>query len=547
MADLFKILAADKLAPEGLQYIEDQPDAILVNKPEITEDELAKIAGDHDGMIVRSGVQVTAKVMENPGKLKVIARAGVGVDNIDLQAATAKGILVLNSAEASTISTAEHAFTLLMALCRNVGPAHLAMANGKWDRSNFTGITLSGKTLGVVGFGRIGQTVAARAMAFDMSVIAYDPFINAQTMMDGKVKMYSQFTDILPHADILSFHVPMTDETRGMLNDETFALCRKGVRVVNAARGGIVDEQAILKALDSGQCAGVALDVYTSEPPPADSPLRNHPLILTTPHLGASTKEGQQAVSIVAADSLLAYLRGEGVRGAVNAGGYRVDLDAAQTRFVDLADRMATLLKPICTRGIAQVDIELIGNNLKAAAGTIERTVLIGLLKGNLDVPLNVINIMQLAEQRGITVRCSMIDAAPQQHNQITIDVQGPAGSVTDKTHPADHTRHIIGRVYDDNRPRILEINGYRMDMVPTGPMVLIRNEDQPGVIGLVGNAFGEAKMNIADMAISRRDNTALMLLKTDESPSANLVEKLRQSPGILHVSVSQLPPESDA
>jgi D-3-phosphoglycerate dehydrogenase len=543
MAEKFKILVADKLAPEGLKFIEDQPDCELVNKPGLSDAEYTTLMGECDAMLVRSGIKVTPPMMANPGKMKVIARAGVGVDNIDLKAATDKGILVLNSAEASTISTAEHAFTLMMALCRNVGLAHQIVAKGGWDRNKLNGITLEGKTLAIVGFGRIGQTIAHRAMAFGMTVIAYDPFINAKTMMDGKVQMFSDFKELLPHADIITFHVPKTEQTTGMLNKDTWKLCKKGVRVVNAARGGIVDETDLLEALESGQCDGIALDVFTKEPPAEDSPLRNHPKILTTPHLGASTVEGQKAVSIIAIENALAYLRGQGVLGAVNAGGYRVDLTDHQKFYVDLADRMASLLAPICTRGIAKVNIEINGGELKAAAGTIERVVLMALLKTSTETPVNVINVKTIAQGRGMEVTTTLCDEKTR-GERLTINVEGPEGSVTKDTHPADRSRHIMGRVFEDNRPRVLEINGYYMDMVPAGNMMLIRNADRPGMIGLVGNTLGEAGVNIADMAISRRDTTALMVLKVDDVPSVEQIAKLKANEGILHVSSVQLPAE---
>ena len=540
----FRILAADKLAQEGLDWVDAQTDAELVNKPGLSEQELADMAGDFDAMIVRSGVQVTAKILEHPGRLKVIARAGVGVDNIDLDAATAKGILVVNTAEANTITTAEHAFALLTALARNIGPAYKTMVEGGWDRSKFVGRQLAGKTLGIVGFGRIGQAVAERALAFEMNVVAYDPFFAAETAMDGRVRMFRDFNDLLPHADALTFHVPLNDQTRGMLSKDNWSRARKGVFVVNAARGGIVDETDLLEALDSGQCGGAALDVYAEEPPAEDHPLRKHPKVLLTPHLGASTKEAQQAVSVDAAKSALAYLRGEGIKGAVNAGGVRVDLDPLQQRFVDLAGRMADLLSPMITRGIASVSIELAGKELAAASGTVERTALIGLLRKHLDTPVNIISVGPLAEQRGIQVRTSTTEQASTLSGggaQLTIEVSGPAGAVTEETPDADRKRRIVGRVYDDMQPRVVEINGYHMDMVPAGHMVLVLNEDRPGVIGLVGSMFGEAGVNIADMSISRRQHTALMVLKVDEEPPKSLLDQLRSRGGILKVAVVKL------
>jgi D-3-phosphoglycerate dehydrogenase len=533
----FKILAADTLAPEGLAFIESQPDAELVNRPGLSEAELAAIVGAHDGMIVRSGVQVTARVLAEPGQLKAIARAGVGVDNIDLDAATERGILVMNTAEASTISTAEMAFTLIMALARRIGPASASMTQGNWNRSKFTGMQLAGKTLGIVGFGRIGQTVAHRALAFGMRVVASDPFINVPTMMDGQVKMYRRFEDVLPHADLLTFHVPLNDQTRQMLDAAALAQCRRGVLIVNASRGGVIDETALLAALDEGQCGGAALDVFESEPPAEDHPLRRHERVLLTPHLGASTTEAQQAVSISAAEELLDYLRGRDIRGAVNADGLRVDLDPLQACFVDLARRMAQLVSPMVGQGITEVRVELSGEALVSAAATIECVTLVNLLKAHLDTTLNMINVRQIAEQRGIRLRSITSDEDRRNAPQLVIEVDSPSDA---------RPRRIVGRVYDDRRPRVVEINGYHMDMVPHGVMVLIQNEDRPGMLGLVGAEFGRAQVNIADMAISRREQTALMLLNIDEAPRDELLETLRTRPGILKVAMVKLPGEND-
>ncbi len=555
MSDKLRILVPDKLSEEGLALIRAAHDAEVVSKPGITEDELAAIAHEYDGMIVRSGIKVTAKTLLSPampGRLRCIARAGVGVDNIDLDAATARGVLVMNSAEASTISTAEHAFALLMALCRQIGHAYKTMSVGGWDRNKFMGRQLQGMTLGVVGFGRIGRTVAERALSFGMKVLAFDPVFAAATALDGKVRMFTQFEAMLPECDALSFHVPMTDDTRGMLDARTFALAKKGVLVVNASRGGVVDEAALLDACNSGQCGGAALDVFTDEPPAKDSPLRTHPKILVTPHLGASTHEAQEAVSLSAAQQVLEYLRGQGVRGAVNAGGLRVDLSPLQSCFADLVQRMAALIAPMVTRGIASVTFELSGSELAPVSGTLQRLGLMALLKGRFDVPLNIVNVNHIAEQRGIQLRVVINEdpsgpalAGP----QLALEIKGPPGSLDPNTPAVDETRRIVGRVYQDMRPRVVEINRYYMDMVPAGSMVLIQNEDRPGVIGLVGTEFGQSNVNIADMAISRRETpggpaTALMVLKLDNEPPAALLERLKARPGILKVASVKLQAE---
>lgn len=533
----FRVLAADKLDQQGLDYIESQTDAELVNKPGLSEDELAAIAGEHDAMIVRSGVKVTRKVLENPGRLQVVARAGVGVDNIDLDAATEQGILVVNTAEANTITTAEHALALMLGAARQLGPAYHTMANGGWDRSKFKGRQMAGKTLGIVGFGRIGRTIAERALAFDMKVIAYDPFVNAETAMDGRVKLYRKFTDLIPHADVLTFHVPLNDQTRGMLNAETFAMCRDGVIVINASRGGVVDENDLVEAVESGKCGAAGLDVFTEEPPPEDSPLRNHPKILTTPHLGASTVEAQQAVSVDAAAACLAYLRGEGVKGAVNAAGLRLDLSPVQQRYAELAKRMAMLLDPFLTEGVSAVDCTVSGNELASAAEMIERTTLVGLLQNHLSDPVNLINVQHVAEQRGI-------DARTGKHEEDRF-----GSSLTIEVKVAGESHRIVGRVYDDMKPRVVELDGYHMDMIPAGDMLVLLNEDRPGMIGMVGNAFGQAAVNIADMTISRRETnggktTAMMVLKLDGEADKELVKYLKGQTGILRVAQAKLPPE---
>ncbi|MBH06455.1 MAG: phosphoglycerate dehydrogenase [Phycisphaeraceae bacterium] len=541
MTQPFKILAADKLADEGLAYIRAQDDAELTDRPGISEQELASIVGTFDGLIVRSGVQVSAKVFAKSGQLKAVARAGVGVDNIDLSAATEAGVLVMNSAEASTVTTAEHAFALMLALARHIGPAYKTMTEGRWERQAFQGIQLAGKTLGIVGFGRIGQAVAQRALAFDMKVIAHDPFINTPTMLNGTVKMYRNFTQMLPHADVVSFHVPLNNQTRGMLDAQAFSkYAKKGLLVVNASRGGIVDEQALLVAIDKGQCGGAALDVFSTEPPPADNGpggdpgLRNHPKILTTPHLGASTIEAQEAVSTDAAVALMEFLRGHGVRGAVNVSDLRMDLDPLQQRFVDLAQRMAHLVNPMLCGGIMGVTLELAGEALTAVEVTIERMALIGLLQPHMDARLNLVNVRHLAERRGIHLRTVHIEEQQIHGPQVALDVECP-----------DRTHRIVGCVYSDMQPRVVEINGYRMDMIPAGNMILISNDDRPGMIGVVGTEFGNANVNIADMTLSRRDKRALMLLNVDDDLPQALIDGLAKRPGILNVAVVRLPKQN--
>ncbi|MHC4992061.1 MAG: phosphoglycerate dehydrogenase, partial [Planctomycetota bacterium] len=470
------ILIADKLAPEGASFLQQQPEVSVETRTGLSGAELAAALRDHDGVVVRSAVKITAEVLDEcmnvaGARLRAIARAGVGVDNIDLPAATRHGIAVMNTASASTITTAEHAFALMIALARNIGAAHRTMAEGGWDRSRFVGTQLHGKTLGVVGLGRIGQTMARRALAFGMQVIAFDPFVNAETALDGQVRMTRSFDELIEAVDVVSFHVPSADSTRGMLSREQFARARPGLLVVNAARGGVVDEEALLEALESGKCAGAALDVFREEPPPAESPLRHHPHVLCTPHLGASTVEAQEAVAVDACRVLLQYLRGQGLEGAVNAGGLELDLSDRQRAFSDLATRMVALLGAAGGgEGMQAVTVTTRGETLAGRADTIARFALAALLRQHLDQPVNVINATLIAEERGIGLQT--VIATDHGEDRLAIEVRLPEGVC-----------RVEGAIYADGLPRVTHLDGYPMDMVPAGPMVLLTNADEPGRI----------------------------------------------------------------
>ncbi len=539
-----KILVADKLADEGLEFLKSSGIAFDV-KVGLTEAELAATAGAYDALIVRSGAKVTAKVLENPGQLKAIARAGVGVDNIDLDAATAKGILVMNTAEASTLSTAEHALALMMSLARKIPAANQSLKSGalEWKkRSAYQGTQLAGKTLGVVGLGRIGRTVATRALAMEMNVVGFDPFFSADTALDGKVKLVRDFDEFLTQIDVVTFHVPGGDATRHLLNrDRLFNKCRPNLLVINDSRGEVLDEYAMADAIKAKKIAGAAIDVYAVEPPPKDHPLFGLENVVLTPHLGASTDEAQTAVSVEACKAIVAYLfRGE-IRGAVNAGGIRLDLPADEAPFADLARRMGTLLIGLTDAGIKSITVRVSGTRAPRLLNTLLRLAAVELLRPNLGQgSVNVINVEHLARGRGIEM-IQVHEPAP------------PAGLVGDIVGvridtPTGESHRILGTVYADGLPRILRIDGFTMDMIPEGQMVLILNQDQPGVIGFVGTSFGDAHVNIADMVISRSIDdagkaTAMMLLKTDSELPTELVDRLRAKSNILRVKSVVLAP----
>jgi D-3-phosphoglycerate dehydrogenase len=534
-----RILVADKLAEEGLDFLKTSGIEFEV-KVGLKEDELAAAVGAFDALIVRSGAKVTAKVLTNPGKLKAIARAGVGVDNIDLEASTAKGILVMNTAEASTLSTAEHALALMMSLARKIPAAHAHVISGQWKRNQYQGTQLAGKTLGVVGLGRIGRAVATRALAMEMSVIGFDPFFTADTACEGRVKMIRDFDQFLAQVDVITFHVPLTEQTRHLLNhDRLFNKCRPNLLVVNDARGEVVDEMELAAALKAKKIAGAAIDVYATEPPAKDHPLFSCENAVLTPHLGASTDEAQTAVSVDACKAIVAYLKNGEIRGAVNAGGLKLDLPADELPFAELARRIGALLGGLCDGGIKTITLRASGTRAPKLLPTLLRLATVELLRPHLDTDVNVINVEHQAQTRGIELA--------QIH-----EPQPPAGLVGDiisvrAEGAAGETHRIIGTVYADGHPRILRIDGFAMDMIPEGQMVIIVNQDQPGVIGLVGTSFGDAQVNIADMVISREQHadgsaTALMVIKTDSEPPAALINRLRARPNIIRVKTVSLP-----
>jgi D-3-phosphoglycerate dehydrogenase len=539
-----KILVADKLAEEGLDFLKSSGIA-FDTKVGLNEADLAAAVGGYDALIVRSGAKVTAKVLENPGSLKAIARAGVGVDNIDLDAATSRGILVMNTAEASTLSTAEHAVALMMSLARKIPAANQSLKSGAMDwkkRGAYQGTQLAGKTLGVVGLGRIGRTVAVRALALEMNVVGFDPFFSAPIALDGKVKLIRDFDEFLGQIDVVTFHVPGGDATRHLLNrDRLFGKCRPNLLVVNDSRGEVLDEYALADAIKEKKIAGAAVDVYAVEPPPKDHPLFGLENVVLTPHLGASTDEAQTAVSVEACKAIVAYLNRGEIRGAVNAGGIRLDLPPDEAPFADLARRIGRLLAGLTDTGIKTITLRASGSRAAKLLNTLLRLAAVEVLKPHLgEGSVNVINVEHLARGRGIEL-VQIHEPAP------------PAGLVGDIVgvrieSPTGESHRLLGTVYADGLPRLLRIDNFAMDMVPEGQMVFLLNEDQPGVIGFVGSSFGDAGVNIADMVISRSFDengkaTALMLIKTDSEPSADLVAKLRSKPNILRVKSVGLPP----
>jgi len=528
---MVKILVADKLAEAGIKRLQETEGVSVDVKTGLGEDELAGVVRDYDGMAIRSAVKVTAKVLAEPGKLRAIARAGVGVDNVDLEAATQAGILVMNTPDANTIATAEHTMAMMLAMARRIPEAHQHVKSGQWKRSEYVGTQLSGKTLGLIGFGRVGRAVAQRALAMEMRVLAYDPFYSGSSALEGRVTIVEDLDELLTQADYLSIHATLTDQTRGMIGTEQLAKMKDGARIVNCARGGIVEEAALAEALRSGKIAGAAIDVYSTEPPKGN-PLLDAPNVVLAPHLGASTREAQVAVSVEAANALIDYLLHDVIRNAVNVAGLPADMTARDRAYLDLCRRMGAILSPLCAGGIEKVSITTHGESLAPICATLARQALVDLLSPHFETRLNLINAEDFAKRRGITVEHTASTASQDFTDNVVLCAQARNG------------RHCIeGTVFLDGLPRILSIDGYRMDMVPEGTMVLIFNDDKPGVIGIVGTTFGQHAVNIADLTVSRQDDAAMMVLKTDGTIPPEAIAALQaKRPPIRMVRTVQLP-----
>jgi len=528
---MIKVLITDKLAQEGIDLLNSADGVEAIVKTGISEDKLAGIIGEYDGLIIRSGTKVTAKVLANPGRLKVIARAGVGVDNIDILEATRKGVLVMNTPGGNTLSAAEHTLALMLAMSRNVVPACNSLKGGVWDRKRYMGNQLDGKVLGVIGLGRIGMAVAKMAKGLNMKILGYDPFAATAAAEKLGIEVTQTIERIFKEADYISVHVPSNEQTLNMIGAEQIKMMKPAVRLINCARGGIISEDALYDALAKRRIAGAALDVYPVEPP-ENTRFTEFENCLVTPHLGASTTEAQIDVAIEAAANLVDAIKGGAVRNALNAPSTAGAMPLIVSRYAELARRIGTLVSTIAPGRIRDVEVQYRGSIAEMAVEPITLHFAIGLLQQHFDMPLNMVNVAVLAKERGISIDETRNTEAKDVAASFSVKV------VTDKV-----TRTITGSVFGQTLLRIIEIDGFNVEMTPKGTVMVIFNDDKPGVIGAVGTVCGRHNINICTMGVGQKleEQKATLAVSLDKDPDAKAIEELGKLDFVNEIYVCKL------
>ncbi len=532
----YRVLISDPLAHEGIEYLERLEEIRVDYRPGLARNELVEAIAQADALIVRSGTQVDAELLRCASKLKAIARAGVGVDNIDLDEATRRGIIVMNTPGANTISTAEHTLALMLTLVRNIVPACESLRAGRWERSRFVGTQLAGKVLGVIGLGRVGMAVAKRALAFDMHVLAYDPYRAPERGREREIEWVRSLDELLERSDIITVHTPLTEQTRNMIGREQLARTKPGVRIINCARGGIVDEQALEQFLSSGHVAGAALDVFETEPP-GDHPLLRFPNVVATPHLGASTREAQISVAVEAAQLVAEYLLHGRIRYAVNMPSVdRAELVELKYQ-LDMAYRLGLLQAQLVTGPIRRVRLVYRGEIARRNTRLMTTSFTAGLLQHALVESVNLVNAELLAQERGIELieekSTEAGDFATMIHTEVETDGQPHAAAGT-----------IFGKQY----LRIVRLDRFHLDAYLDGVLLIFRHRDVPGIIGYIGTIFGEQGVNIAAMNVGRKHpgGEAIAVLNLDSVPPPEAVEAVLAHPHIHDARVVKLPPPGE-
>ena len=522
-----KILVSDKLSEKGVEILKNGGFEVDV-KTGLKPEELKKIIGEYDGLVVRSATKATPEIISAGKKLKVIGRAGAGVDNIDMPAASKQGIVVMNTPGGNTVTTGEHTIAMMMALTRNIPQANMFMKQSKWEKKALEGREVFNKTIGIIGLGRVGSVVASRAQGLKMNVIVYDPFIT-QELAEQQGYELASLDDLYARSDYITVHTPKSKETIGLINKDAFAKMKNGVMIINCARGGIVNEKDLIEALDSGKVAGAAVDVFEKEPP-EDWSLANHPKVICTPHLGASTHEAQENVALAIAEQIVDYLKNGVIRNAVNAPSVAPEMLPKIKPYIELSEKMGKFF--------GQIIGQLISDRLKKvtftytgdAAGVDTRPVTIAGLKGLLSIvsdDVNYVNAPVLLKERGIDLVETQTSKEAVYLNTIRISLEFDSG-----------TRSLEGSVFSPGDLRIVRIDNYSIEVIPEGYMLVIYNKDLPGTVGRIATIIGESKVNIARLFLGRdrQQGTAILIINLDTEAPKDVIEKIAKFPNALSV-----------
>jgi D-3-phosphoglycerate dehydrogenase len=529
--DKLKVLVKEKISQAGIDILKEHFDVEV--RTDMTDEELTANINDYDAIIVRSASEISATVLKDATRPKMIGRAGVGVDNIDVKAATQKGIVIANAPGSNSLSVAEHALGLLLAQVRQIPSANASMHAGLWEKSKFKGEEITDKTLGIMGLGKVGVLVAQRAKGLHMQVVAYDPYVAVERFRELGVERAETPDDLYAVSDYVSVHLPKTAETSGMIGDAAFTKMKKGVRIINCARGGIVDEAALVRALESGQVASAALDVFSTEPVPADFPLAKFDNVIMTPHLGASTTEGQDRAGVIVAEQIVAGLTGGVVTYAVNIPSVSEEAMRAIGPFLYLAETLGQLMSAIAEGPLAKVTVHYEGELAEHDTRLLTLAVTKGLVEGVADEAVNYVNAPTVAAARGLQISEAKDRRSPDYTNLVTVKATDKRGELT-----------AGGTVFGPkNRPRLVRVYRHEIDIQPSQHMVFLRYEDVPGMIGRVGTIIGGRGINIAFMNVGRKkvEGKAVMGLALDDPLGESLLDELRGIPGVDGVRAVEL------
>lgn len=527
----YRVLVSDPLAEPGLKILSEDHAIAVDVKLKLPPAELKALIKAYDALVVRSGTQVTREVIEAATRLKVIGRAGAGLDNVDVEAASKRGIIVMNAAGGNTIATAEHAFALLLSVARTIPQAHASLKRGRWERTQYQGVELYRKTLGVIGLGRIGKEVAGRALAFGMQVIAFDPFLSPDRIRELAVESV-ELPELLARADYITIHTPLTDETRHLLGAKALALVKPGVRIINCARGGIVDEAALAQAIIQGRVGGAALDVFEQEPPPATHALLALDQVVVTPHLGASTEEAQRSVAVEIAEAVRDALLGRGIRNAVNVPSLDPEMLARLEPYLRLAEAQGLLQAQLAEGHLEEVRLRYVGELVQYEVAPLTLAFIKGLLTPSLAETVNYVNAALLARERGIKVIESKSTQSEDFATLIATEVRTDHGPI-----------EVDGALFTRRDPRIVKIQAFDVEALPHGHMVIVRNLDKPGFIGRIASIFGTHGINIARMTFGRTrpGGEALTVFNVDAPVPPAVVAELKGAPHVTDVRVVKL------